>query len=117
MSMRQSFDKLREEVETEKNNLEVDYFIDDKKEEIKTPSIVALDEIPKYSNVFVSVYPFIFYGYRIHHSIHDCFLSIFKLHNETMNIWTHLIPFFVFIFLFIFELTSKYFYLNKVRRD
>jgi adiponectin receptor len=57
------------------------------------PKIISLEEIPKYLNVFISVYPFIYTGYRIHHSLLNCFKSIFRLHNETFNIWTHLIPF------------------------
>jgi len=30
-------------------------------------------------------------GYRLHFSFKLCLLSLFKLHNESLNIWTHLI--------------------------
>jgi len=92
-------------------NLDIDLFLDNKKEEsIKQPKITSLDEIQKFSNIFVCVYPFIFYGYRINHTIKDCLFSIFKLHNETMNIWTHLLPFLFFFSLLFIQSTSKIFF-------
>lgn len=33
------------------------------------------------------------YGYRKTESFYDTFLSLFAFHNETMNIWSHLIGF------------------------
>ena len=36
---------------------------------------------------------FILTGYRTNHSVFDCFRSVFALHNETFNIWTHLAGF------------------------
>ncbi|CAI2373976.1 unnamed protein product [Moneuplotes crassus] len=39
-------------------------------------------------------------GYRIGYtSFKDCFKSIFSIHNETVNIWTHLVGIFMYIFL------------------
>ena len=38
--------------------------------------------------------PFIEYGYRKTKSIRDTFFTLFSFHNETMNIWSHLIGFF-----------------------
>ena len=70
------------------------------------PAIISLGEISYYSNFFIGVHPFIFYGYRIHHSYMDCFLSMFKMHNETANIWTHLLSFvgfFSLTFVLFFE--------------
>jgi adiponectin receptor len=32
-------------------------------------------------------------GYRMNYSLSHAFLSLFTLHNETMNIWSHLIAF------------------------
>lgn len=57
------------------------------------PKIISLDEVPMFRKLFIQVHPFILNGYRIHHEIKDCFLSVLKLHNETLNIWTHMLPF------------------------
>lgn len=38
--------------------------------------------------------PYIEYGYRKTKSIRDTFYTLFSFHNETMNIWSHLIGFF-----------------------
>ncbi|KAI9497374.1 hemolysin-III related-domain-containing protein [Zychaea mexicana] len=38
-------------------------------------------------------------GYRFYASSRDCVRSIFMLHNETLNIWSHLIGFIFFSFL------------------
>ena len=63
--------------------------------------IISLDKIHNYSNIFIAVHPFIMNGYRIHHNIKDCLISIFKIHNETFNIWSHLISFIIFLVLSI----------------
>jgi hypothetical protein len=39
-------------------------------------------------------FPFIDYGYRDTKSFRDTFFTLFSFHNETMNIWSHLIGFF-----------------------
>eukprot|EP00474_Spongospora_subterranea_P009270 CRZ09728.1 hypothetical protein [Spongospora subterranea] len=43
--------------------------------------------------------PHIAGGYRVHFSWRLCVRSMFRLHNETLNVWTHLIGFFIFLFL------------------
>ena len=40
-------------------------------------------------------------GYRQRLEYKDCFLSIFKIHNETVNIWTHLLGFLIFFSLML----------------
>ena len=57
---------------------------------------VTVDKIPdQYKE------PFILTGYRQpYSSFLDCIVSGFRLNNETFNIWTHFIPFVVFIFYF-----------------
>ena len=65
------------------------------------PKIISLEDISKYSSVFISVNPFIYNGYRIHHNVCDCIRSMYKMHNETFNIWTHKIPFIAFLLLLI----------------
>ena len=71
------------------------------------PKIINLDQVPLYRQLFIAVHPFIVNGYRIHHTAKDCFISMFTLHNETMNIWTHFMPFISCIILMIFLVTSK----------
>ncbi|KAG1138169.1 hypothetical protein G6F37_010862 [Rhizopus arrhizus] len=47
-------------------------------------------------------------GYRFYQSKHDCLKSLFKLHNETMNIWSHLLGFVFFSFLSIHLFKRKF---------
>jgi adiponectin receptor len=42
-------------------------------------------------------YDYIFSGYRVNFSWPLCFQSIYRLHNETGNIWTHLAGFWIFV--------------------
>jgi adiponectin receptor len=41
--------------------------------------------------------PYITYGYRVDYNYTQCVASLFTLHNETMNVWSHLIGFLSFI--------------------
>ncbi|CAH0519887.1 unnamed protein product [Peronospora belbahrii] len=41
-------------------------------------------------------------GYRLHYSVRDCFLSLFELHNETLNVWTHMVGSFIFLMLMFY---------------
>jgi len=51
---------------------------------------------------FYRVNPYILTGYRVNfNSFRRLFRSLFMLHNETINIWTHLIGGLIFIFLII----------------
>jgi hypothetical protein len=102
----------KDEMNNEKGveNKKENFNVDDKNSLCNNnPIITSLDKLPKYTNFFISVHPFIFHGYRIHHSIKHCVFSIFTLHNETLNIWTHLIPFITFLIVFTFDATSNYF--------
>lgn len=40
---------------------------------------------------------FIYSGYRVNFTIRDSVQSLFELHNETMNIWTHALGFVMFL--------------------
>jgi len=73
------------------------------------PKIISLDQVPLFRKLFISVHPFVLNGYRIHHTFKDCFFSMFKLHNETLNIWTHFLPFWGFLILAIHLFSSKIF--------
>ena len=37
--------------------------------------------------------PYIEFGYRVDYTHMQCIMSLFSLHNETMNIWSHLLGF------------------------
>jgi channel protein (hemolysin III family) len=45
--------------------------------------------------------PYIFTGYRVGFTFSMCFRSVFQIHNETGNIWTHLLGFGLFVHLFV----------------
>ncbi|KAJ6816067.1 heptahelical transmembrane protein 4-like [Iris pallida] len=55
--------------------------------------LVGFDSLPEYlkDNEFLLNY------YRADWPLKETMLSIFSIHNETLNIWTHLIGFFIFL--------------------
>lgn len=55
----------------------------------KLPPLVAYSEIPEY----LKDNDFILTGYRSNYSYSQAWLSLFSLHNESMNIWTHFLGF------------------------
>lgn len=59
----------------------------------KEYNLVAYDELPEYmkENEYIRGY------YRSEWPISHAFLSLFSWHNETINIWTHLIGFLTFL--------------------
>ncbi|XP_075867860.1 membrane progestin receptor alpha-B-like [Nelusetta ayraudi] len=58
------------------------------------PGTVRDTEVPHYFRG-----QFIFTGYRpLYQEWRYYFLSLFQRHNETVNVWTHLLPFVVFLF-------------------
>lgn len=60
---------------------------------------------------------FIHYGYRAGYNMQMCLRSVFALHNETMNVWTHLVGFFCFamfgvmIFLHVLKPVSLHYFI------
>lgn len=48
--------------------------------------------------------PYIRDGYRFSGSLKDCAFSIFRMHNETMNIWSHLLGIGLFVGLGLFHM-------------
>jgi hypothetical protein len=53
-----------------------------------TYALVGADELPSY---FLG-YPGILTGYRVNFSAQMCLRSLFRWHNETLNVWTEFIP-------------------------
>lgn len=43
--------------------------------------------------------PHILTAYRANHSVRDCLRSLFRLHNETFNVWSHLVGCAIFVML------------------
>ncbi|KAI8988881.1 hemolysin-III related-domain-containing protein [Pilobolus umbonatus] len=66
--------------------------------------LLLLDELPadRRENQYVLS------GYRFYRSTKDCLRSLFKLHNETMNIWSHLTGFIFFAFLSVNMFQRKF---------
>lgn len=60
------------------------------------PAITSQQNIPNYL-----VQPYIVNGYRVNMNTCTACGSIFSLHNETVNIWTHFGALFVFLVIFI----------------
>ncbi|XP_037493449.1 heptahelical transmembrane protein 4 isoform X2 [Jatropha curcas] len=60
--------------------------------------LVEYHSLPGYlrDNEFIHGY------YRAEWPLKQVLLSIFKIHNETLNVWTHLIGFFLFLFLTVY---------------
>lgn len=66
--------------------------------------LLLIEELPKdrQENQYVLS------GYRFYRNTKDCLKSMFKLHNETMNIWSHLLGFFFFSYLSVSVFQVKY---------
>uniref|UniRef100_A0A1D1ZFV7 Uncharacterized protein C30D11.11 n=1 Tax=Anthurium amnicola TaxID=1678845 RepID=A0A1D1ZFV7_9ARAE len=62
--------------------------------------LVSYDELPEY----MKENEFILDHYRSEWPLKYAFLSLFRWHNETLNVWTHLIGFFVFLWLTVVNL-------------
>ncbi|KAH9621953.1 hypothetical protein KSS87_015592 [Heliosperma pusillum] len=61
----------------------------------KSCKLYCYDELPDYmkDNEFILNY------YRSEWSLKSCFFSLFQWHNETINVWTHLLGFVLFVVL------------------
>ena len=60
----------------------------------KNSNLVTKADIPPH----LAFNKYIIKGYRAGYSVTDCFQSLFQIHNETVNIYTHGNILFVFFF-------------------
>jgi len=73
--------------------------------------LISYESLPKWAQDN----PFIHEHYRqIFPSYSYCFKSIFYMHNETMNIWTHLVPSVFFILKILFVFSGQFAFSDKV---
>ncbi|MCL7023546.1 hypothetical protein MKW94_007735 [Papaver nudicaule] len=72
-------------------------------EEVVKRRLLKFEELPNYmkDNEFILDY------YRCEWPLRDTFFSVFSLHNETLNIWTHLGGFLIFLSLTILSLIDE----------
>jgi hypothetical protein len=63
------------------------------------PRLFKYDELP----LFLQDNEFIRDGYRVFYSYPDLWKSVFRMHNETGNIWTHLLGFALCVALMVDE--------------
>jgi len=80
-----------------------------------TCETITLDEFLKYNTEFINhTYPYIYDGFRIPKGcITSTLTSIFQIHNEYMNIWTHMIGAFIFLYLLYRFIIQSYQNKNK----
>ncbi|XP_068309430.1 heptahelical transmembrane protein 3-like isoform X4 [Pyrus communis] len=74
-----------------------------KKTTTETTTLRKLEELPPYmkDNEYILDY------YRCEWPLKDLLFSVFAFHNETLNIWTHLVGFFIFLGLTLITLTDN----------
>ncbi|CAI9761032.1 unnamed protein product [Fraxinus pennsylvanica] len=75
----------------------------DKKKVKFEKKLLKYEELPEYlkDNEFITDY------YRCEWPLKHVVLSLFSLHNETLNVWTHLLGFIIFVGLTVMSLTEK----------
>ncbi|ETV78429.1 hypothetical protein H257_07972 [Aphanomyces astaci] len=44
---------------------------------------------------------YIHHGYRLHYTMKECVVSLFEVHNETLNVWTHMVGSLIFMSLLV----------------
>jgi len=68
----------------------------------KKDKLLKIDEVPEY----LRFNPYIKTGYRSSFDYKQCIKSLLYFHNETMNIWTHLLGFLAFMALLLWDFVA-----------
>ncbi|KAK1275902.1 hypothetical protein QJS04_geneDACA001519 [Acorus gramineus] len=113
----------RKRVPRKRDTMETQYVVEENKkgEEVKKVGkqygLVRYDELPEY----MKENEYILGHYRSEWPVKEAFFSLFRWHNETINIWTHLIGFLVFLGLTIVNASNiphvGNFFLNSNRAN
>ncbi|EDV20078.1 uncharacterized protein TRIADDRAFT_32617 [Trichoplax adhaerens] len=72
---------------------------DQKKECHGSIQLYNISQVPP----FLKFNPHIYSGYRVNLSYQSCLKSLFVLSNESINIWSHFLGFFIFVYLLVFD--------------
>ncbi|KAF0689131.1 Aste57867_19403 [Aphanomyces stellatus] len=69
---------------------------------LKKRKLGAFDKLKDEGFAYLADNTFIHHGYRINYSLKECVLSLFEMHNETLNVWTHMIGSLIFVSLLVY---------------
>ncbi|XP_045116629.1 progestin and adipoQ receptor family member 3-like isoform X5 [Portunus trituberculatus] len=76
-------------------------------------STVSFHQAPPY----LRTNPYIIKGYRANLSTLQCFRSLFSWNNETLNVWSHLAGFLVFLGLLVYDVVFVFHQYRGTRHD
>lgn len=74
---------------------------------MKGAKLHSFDRLHQEGFAYLADNSFIHTGYRLNYSVRDCILSLFELHNETLNVWTHMVGSIIFLCLMGYLLLSN----------
>ena len=81
---------------------------DDEVERCDVWQLSSIEDTPKYLH-----FQDILSGYRVHFTLRLCFVSLFRVHNELLNVYTHLLGALAFIALYIWTYVEYLSVLNN----
>ena len=73
----------------------------------KTPVLCSYDSLENEGFDFLGDNSYIHTGYRVHYTFYECCTSIFQLHNESLNVWSHVLGASIFLMLLVALLTEE----------
>ncbi|DBA00308.1 TPA: hypothetical protein N0F65_001503 [Lagenidium giganteum] len=77
------------------------------KKKVKQSKLESFDMLHREGFACLADNSYIRSGYRLNYSFRDCFFSLFELHNETLNVWTHMVGSFIFLTLMAYLMLSN----------
>eukprot|EP01084_Bolivina_argentea_P166220 288636_1 len=79
----------------------------------RQPRVCKLAELPDFYNP----YPFVPFGYRIEYDYKDAIRSLFEWHNETVNMWTEIVPLILNVFCLSFFVSNDALWSDQMKVD